>query len=66
MSLLQTQLDSACRSIQHEIGLGKVADYIPALAQVPPDKFGAAIVSISGETANFGASKEIKCPLYFV
>lgn len=59
MSLLQTQLDSACRSIQHEIGLGKVADYIPALAQVPPDKFGAAIVSISGETANFGASKEI-------
>ena len=59
MPLLQTQLDSTCRSIQHEIGVGKVADYIPALAQVPPDKFGAAIITVSGEKASFGAAKEI-------
>ena len=58
MSLLQTHLDKTCQSIQHEIGLGKVADYIPALAQVPPDKFGASIITVNGEKANFGAAKE--------
>lgn len=58
MSSLQTQLASTCRSIQHEIGVGKVADYIPALAQVSPDKFGAAIVTVSGEKALVGAAQE--------
>ena len=58
MRSLQTQLDDACRSIQHEIGLGKVADYIPALAQVPPDKFAAAIVTVDGEKAVFGDARE--------
>lgn len=58
MSKLQEQLNSSCQSIQHEIGLGKVADYIPALAQVPPDKFAAAIATISGETVNFGQARE--------
>ena len=46
MSLLQEQLESACKSIKKEIGVGKVANYIPALAKVPADKFGAAIVTI--------------------
>lgn len=58
MASLQSQLDSACRSIQHEIGVGKVADYIPALAQVPPDKFAAAMITVTGETATFGAAQE--------
>lgn len=58
MSLLQAQLDRSCQSIQHEIGVGKVADYIPALAQVPSDKFAAAIITVTGETASFGAAKE--------
>ncbi len=58
MPSLQTQLDLACQSIQHEIGVGKVADYIPALAQVPADKFGAAIVTVTGEKALFGDSQE--------
>lgn len=54
MTVLQKQLESACQSIQHEIGVGRVADYIPALAQVPADKFGAAIVTVDGETACYG------------
>ncbi len=58
MSLLKAQLDSSCQSIQHEIGVGKVADYIPALAQVPSDKFAAAIITVTGETASFGAAQE--------
>lgn len=58
MKSLQVQLDSSCRSIQHEIGLGKVADYIPALAQVSPDKFGAAVVTVNGEKALYGAAQE--------
>ena len=59
MPSLQAQLDSTCRSIQHEIGVGKVADYIPALAQVPPDKFAAAAVTVTGEKAAFGAATEL-------
>lgn len=58
MPTLQKQLDSTCQSIQHEIGVGKVANYIPALAQVPPGKFGAAIVTVTGEKAFFGAAQE--------
>ena len=58
MPSLQAQLDSTCRSIQHEIGVGAVADYIPALAQVPADKFGAAVITMTGEKAAFGAAQE--------
>ena len=58
MTSLQKHLDSACASIQQEIGVGKVANYIPALAQVPADKFGAAIVTVEGETAHYGDAQE--------
>ena len=58
MSLLQQQLDSACQSIHQEIGVGEVANYIPALARVPANKFGAAIVTVDGETACFGDCQE--------
>ena len=33
---------------------GVVADYIPALARVPPDLFGACIVSARGQTVAIG------------
>jgi glutaminase len=39
-----------CRSIDD----GAVADYIPALARVPPDLFGASIVSADGRRAVVG------------
>ena len=58
MASLQQQLEGTCKTIQHEIGVGKVADYIPALAQVPPNKFGAAVVTITGEKAVVGAAQE--------
>lgn len=58
MTLLQEQLDSACASVQKMIGIGRVADYIPALAQVPANKFGAAIVTVDGESALYGDSQE--------
>lgn len=35
-----------------------MANYIPALAQVPANKFGAAIVTVDGETAHYGDSQE--------
>ncbi|MCO6185813.1 glutaminase [Rhizobium sp. L1K21] len=39
-------------------GEGKVADYIPALARVPLDKFGIAVVTTDGETAFAGDALE--------
>lgn len=58
MTSLKKNLESACRSIQQEIGIGQVANYIPALAKVPADKFGATIITVDGETAHYGDSQE--------
>jgi len=58
MTSLQQHLDLACQAVRKEIGVGKVASYIPALAKVSPDKFGAAIVTVNGETACYGDCKE--------
>ncbi|MEI7596607.1 MAG: glutaminase [Bacteroidota bacterium] len=48
--------------IHHEItplfGQGKVADYIPALAKMDPNKFGMAITTIDGELFTFGNTKD--------
>ena len=41
-----------CRSVE----AGSVADYIPALARVPPDLFGACIVSAEGRRLAVGDS----------
>lgn len=35
-------------------GEGKVADYIPALARVDPNRFGLAVMTCGGEAAEFG------------
>ncbi len=35
-------------------GEGKVADYIPALARVDPNRFGLAVITCDGETAEYG------------
>ncbi len=39
-------------------GEGKVADYIPALARVAPEKFGIAVVTTEGETFFAGDAQE--------
>lgn len=41
-----------------QIGRGKIATYIPALARVPPNKFGIAVRTISGETFQAGDANE--------
>lgn len=35
-------------------GEGKVADYIPALARVDPNRFGLAVITCDGEMAEYG------------
>ncbi|MEQ9451047.1 MAG: glutaminase [Pseudomonadales bacterium] len=48
--------------IYHEatpsLGSGKVADYIPALAEVDPNKFGIAIETVTGECFKVGDAQE--------
>jgi glutaminase len=51
-------LGAACESARKEIGVGKVAQYIPALARIDPGKLGAAIVTTTGESACFGDAGE--------
>lgn len=54
---IEQQLSEACESVKHLLGSGKVADYIPALARVDANKFGAAIVMLNGDTALYGDAK---------
>ena len=53
---------SVLEDIYHEvlplIGEGKVADYIPALKKVNPQKFGIALETISGECFQVGDAQE--------
>ena len=50
----QEILESICRDVQSLTGLGKQADYIPALAKVNPDQFGICIHSIHGDVYSEG------------
>ncbi len=50
----QEILESICRDVQSLAGLGKQADYIPALAKVNPDQFGICIHSIHGDIYSEG------------
>ena len=40
--------------VMPSLGTGKVADYIPALARVPPNQFGVAIACLDGQHASIG------------
>lgn len=44
--------------VQPAFGQGRVADYIPALADVPPDRFGMAVVTLDGQTHSVGDAAE--------
>ncbi len=46
------------KEIQEELAHGKVADYIPALAEVEPNQFAMTITLESGEQFSVGKSKE--------
>ncbi len=51
-------LDKISSAVKPLAGKGKTADYIPALANVNPDKFGMCIVSIDGESFMTGDVEE--------
>jgi len=40
------------------VGDGRVADYIPALAEVPPDRFGMALATVDGHVYGVGDFRE--------
>ena len=55
-------IDSILRAlpeaVSHTFGKGKPADYIPALAEVPRDRFGMAISTVDGKDYVIGDAKE--------
>jgi glutaminase len=46
--------------VSHERG-GKLADYIPQLQRVDPEKYGVAVCSIDGQRASFGDADDSFC-----
>jgi glutaminase len=55
----QQVLTQIQKDIQPMLGQGKVADYIPALAGVSPQKFGMAVHTVSGDRSFVGDAKEL-------
>jgi glutaminase len=45
--------------VQPMVGQGKVASYIPELAKVPADRFGMAVVTVSGEVFSVGHAQQL-------
>jgi glutaminase len=52
----QSVLDDIAEDIQDYLHKGKVATYIPALANVDPDQFGIAFTDLKGKTYSAGTS----------
>jgi len=50
----QATLDRIYAALQPVIGEGKVASYIPELANVAPDQFGMAVVDFAGNVCSVG------------
>jgi glutaminase len=51
---LKSLLEQIQQEALHLYGRGHVADYIPALAQVPPHQFGMSIALVDGSTQSVG------------
>ena len=51
-------LEQIAQEIKPYFGKGKQADYIPALAEIDPTKFGMAITTVSGEQFMVGDASE--------
>ncbi|XOV82827.1 MAG: glutaminase [bacterium] len=54
----QAVLDDIYLQHKDSVGLGQVADYIPALAAVDPQKFGMAIETVTGQRFQVGDARE--------
>ncbi len=55
---LPSVLATIDRELRPRLGAGKVADYIPALARVPVQRFGIAVATVDGELASAGDADE--------
>jgi glutaminase len=51
---LQALLDEIAAEVAPTLGKGKVADYIPALASMDPNRFGLALATIDGQIHGTG------------
>jgi len=51
-------LPELCTHARERIGKGKVASYIPALARVPPHRFGMTLCGVEGSCFRVGDSEE--------
>lgn len=51
---LQSLIDDALAAAEPLRGQGKVASYIPALANVDPNQLGVAVMTLDGQTASAG------------
>ena len=54
MAILKAILEETRAAIAPQIGAGRVADYIPALARIDPQKFGIAVVDLKGRVTALG------------
>jgi glutaminase len=55
---LETILEDIAEAVRPHFGKGHIADYIPALAAVPGDKFGMAVETVSGLSFAIGDADE--------
>ena len=51
---LSSILEECASEARKQIGQGRVADYIPALARINPDQFGMAVCALDGSEAAVG------------
>ncbi len=51
-------LETIQQEVRPYVGHGRVADYIPALAHVPADKFGMAVQMVEGDALSVGDAAE--------
>ena len=54
----QAILEEIHHEVRPRVGSGRVADYIPALERVPPDRFGMALRTVEGELFRVGDADE--------
>ncbi|MFM2130170.1 MAG: hypothetical protein RL477_1716 [Pseudomonadota bacterium] len=54
----QRTIDAIAREVRQQLARGRVADYIPALAAVPRDKFGMAVLTAGDELFVTGDARE--------
>ncbi len=50
-------LDTVAATVEPHRGTGRVADYIPALAEVDPKGFGMSVVTVDGDMFNVGQAE---------